>query len=102
MKTIPGIASVEPIGQAELLVRFQNGVDKIYDCQPLLSRPEFRLLASAAFFRAVRVDPGGYAISWSDDIDLGEYELWVRGTPAPKEPRSQQAVKDKRKPCHGD
>jgi hypothetical protein len=86
MENIPRIASVEPVGQAELLVRFQNGVDKIYDCRPLLARPQFRLLAESAFFRAVRVDPGGYGISWSDDIDLSEYELWVRGTPSIKEP----------------
>ena len=86
MKKIPKIVTVEPVGQAELLVRFENGVDKLYDCRPLLGRPQFRLLANAAFFRAVRVDPGGYGISWSDDIDLSEYELWVRGTPPTKEP----------------
>ena len=86
MERIPRIASVEPLGQAELLVRFENGVGKIYDCRPLLGRPQFRLLANTAFFRAVRVDPGGYGISWSDDIDLSEYELWVRGTPLTNEP----------------
>ena len=85
MENIPRIASVEPLGQAELLVRFQNGVDKIYDCRPLLGRPQFRLLADAAFFRAVRVDPDGYGISWSDAVDLSEYELWVRGTPLAEE-----------------
>jgi hypothetical protein len=42
------------------------------------------LLASPAFFNAVRVDPGGYGISWSDDIDLSEYELWTNGKTAPK------------------
>jgi hypothetical protein len=86
MESIPRIASVEPLGQAELLVRFQNGVHKIYDCRPLLGRPQFRPLADPAFFRTVRVDPGGYGISWSDDIDVSEYELWVRGTPPDKEP----------------
>ncbi|MGA2033519.1 MAG: DUF2442 domain-containing protein [Thermoguttaceae bacterium] len=85
MERIPGIAGVEPVGQAELLVRFENGVEKTYDCRPLLGRPQFRLLADAAFFRAVRVDPGGYGISWSDDIDLSEYELWIRGTAPAKE-----------------
>jgi len=30
-------------------------------------------------FKAVRVDPGGYGISWSDDIDISEYELWTNG-----------------------
>jgi len=53
--------------------------EKIYDCGFLLSRPQFHLLASPAFFNAVRVDPGGYGISWSDDIDLSEYELWTNG-----------------------
>ena len=85
MEKIPRISHVEPLGQAELLVRFENGVDKTYDCRPLLSRPQFRLLANPAFFRAVRVDAGGYGISWSDDIDLSEYELWVRGAPLAKE-----------------
>ncbi|MEW5981821.1 MAG: DUF2442 domain-containing protein [Acidobacteriota bacterium] len=60
---------------------FGNGEGKIYNCGPLLSRPEFRLLAVPAFFRAVRVDAGGYGISWNDDIDLSEYELWTNGEP---------------------
>ncbi len=90
METTPGIAAVEPIGQTELRVRFASGAEKIYDCRPLLARPQFRLLANAAFFRTVRVDPGGYGISWSDDIDLSEYELWVRGTPPVKEAAQPQ------------
>jgi hypothetical protein len=63
----------------ELLVRFENGVEKTYDCRQLLARPQFARLRSPAFFCAVKVDPGGYGISWSDDIDLSEYELWVNG-----------------------
>jgi hypothetical protein len=82
MEKTPRIIGVEPLDRGELLVRFEGGVAKVYDCRPLLGRPEFGLLANAAFFRTVRVDPGGYGVSWSDDIDLSEYELWVRGTPA--------------------
>jgi hypothetical protein len=70
------------MGQAELLVRFENGVEKVYDCRPILTRLQFHLLSTPAFFRAVKVDPGGYGISWSDDFDLSEYELWVNGRPA--------------------
>jgi hypothetical protein len=29
--------------------------------------------------RAVRVDAGGYGVSWNDDLDLSEDELWVNG-----------------------
>ncbi|MBI5242532.1 MAG: DUF2442 domain-containing protein, partial [Elusimicrobia bacterium] len=59
MQGMPRVASVTPGANFELLVRFDNGVEKIYDCAPLLSRPEFHLLKAPAFFRAVRVDPGG-------------------------------------------
>jgi hypothetical protein len=82
MEGIPRIISAKPIGDSELLVRFENGKEKIYDCEPFFSRPAFRLLKTPAFFQAVRVDTGGYGISWNDDIDLSEYELWTNGKPA--------------------
>jgi len=81
MKTTPQIESVKPIGSTRLLVRFRNGEQKTYDCEPLLSRPQFHLLKTPAFFKMVKVDPGGYGISWNDDIDLSEYELWANGEP---------------------
>ena len=80
MKKIPKIKAVITIGEALLLVTFESGIKKIYDCSSLLSRPQFHLLTSPAFFNTVRVDPGGYGISWSDDIDLSEYELWTNGS----------------------
>jgi hypothetical protein len=56
-------------------------VEKLYDCRQVVARPQFHLLRTPAFFRAVKVDPGGYGISWSDDLDLSEYELWTNGRP---------------------
>jgi len=58
----------------------------------LLSRPEFRLLSVPACFRAVRVDAGGYGISWNDDIDLSEYELWTNGEPITNDERHPSAA----------
>ena len=75
----PKILSVQPQEQKKLLVRFVNGIDKIYDCAPLLNMEMFQLLENDAFFKSVKVDAGGYGISWSDEIDLSEYELWVNG-----------------------
>ena len=85
MEGIPRIKGVTAIGNLELLVRFDNGVEKTYDCEPLLSRPEFHLLKVPAFFRAVKVDPGGYGISWNDTMDLSECELWTNGKLAANE-----------------
>lgn len=75
----PRIKSVTALGEKRLLVVFFNGIQKIYDCQWLLNLDRFQLLKTAAFFKAVRVDPGGYGVSWNDEMDLSEYELWNNG-----------------------
>jgi hypothetical protein len=33
----------------------------------------FWWLKNDAFFKSVKVDTGGYGISWNDEIDLSEY-----------------------------
>ena len=83
MERVPRIKTVAAVGQLKLVVGFDNGIEKEYDCAPLLARSPFRLLKDPGFFRAVRVDTGGYGISWNDDIDLSEYELWSNGKPIP-------------------
>ena len=75
----PRIKSVAPLKGRHLLVTFANGVQKVYDCQRILNLERFQLLKHEAFFRAVTVDPGGYGVSWDDEMDLSEYELWNNG-----------------------
>ena len=79
----PRIRDVKPLPDRRILATFVNGVQKIYDCKPLLHRDNFRLLKDEAFFKSVAVDAGGYSISWNDDADLSEYELWTRGKEYP-------------------
>ncbi|MBU0512155.1 MAG: DUF2442 domain-containing protein [Chloroflexi bacterium] len=76
---IPKILSVHPLESKELLVKFMNGAEKIYDCKQLLQLEAFQLLNNEAFFEVVQVDTGGYGISWNDGVDLSEYELWTNG-----------------------
>jgi len=75
----PRVESVKPLEDKRLFVRFVNGVEKIYDCNQLLHLEMFRSLKNEAFFKSVKVDTGGYGVSWNDDVDLSEYELWVNG-----------------------
>lgn len=75
----PRIVSVQPLPERQLLVTFVNGLQKMYACQGLLERDRFQLLKYDAFFNAATVDPGGYGISWNDDMDVSAYELWQRG-----------------------
>jgi hypothetical protein len=81
----PKIVSVQPLENKKLLVLFANSVEKIYDCTPLLSLDMFEILKNDAFFKAVKVDAGGYGISWNDHSDLSEYELWTNSVELVKE-----------------
>ncbi|MDI6792312.1 MAG: DUF2442 domain-containing protein [bacterium] len=78
-RTFPKIESVEPIENKCLRVTFDNGVMKRYDCKPLLKEEAFSLLRHDWFFQIVKRDVGGYGISWADEIDLSESELWEHG-----------------------
>lgn len=75
----PKILSVQALENKKLLVKFVDGVEKIYDCTQLLGIESFQVLKNETFFRSVKVDSGGYGISWNDDADLSEYELWKNG-----------------------
>lgn len=70
------VVSVKPTDDYKLLVTFDNGIVKEYDMKPKLNEWQFELLKSKAFFKAVKVDPGGYGVSWNSEMDLSEYELW--------------------------
>jgi hypothetical protein len=91
MMHVPRIKSAAAIGPTELLVRFDDGSERIHECAPLLERPQFQLLRTPAFSRAVRVDPSGYGISWNDEIDVGESDIWINGKPVGNESHSPPA-----------
>lgn len=76
---VPKIKSVIPLDDKRLLITFVNSVQKIYDCHRILNREIFRMLNQDAFFKAVVVDPGGHGVSWDENTDLSEYELWSNG-----------------------
>lgn len=60
---VPKIITVYPLGNKKLTVKFDNGIQKIYDRSPLLKHEPFLLLKAEAFFRSVKVDAEGNGIS---------------------------------------
>jgi len=76
------VASVEPLPGFILRVGFQNGKTRYYDVAPLFEKWEaFRDLRDVpGLFALVRVDQGGYGISWNDTLDLECNDLWEFGT----------------------
>jgi hypothetical protein len=79
IKPFPKILTVVPLKKRRLLVRFNNGESRLYDCRPLLKKFPFTVLKNDSLFRMVKVDSGGYGVSWNDDLDLSESELWKKG-----------------------
>ena len=75
------IQSVIPEEDFILQVRFTDGVEKRYDMKPLLKKvPEFLDLKTIpGLYKQVKVDAGGYGISWNDEIDLAGNELRENG-----------------------
>ncbi|MDM8540007.1 DUF2442 domain-containing protein [Desulfococcaceae bacterium HSG9] len=75
----PKILSATAVDNNTLMIEFDNHQKKKYDITPLLSREIFSPLKNPAFFKAVKVEQGGYAVAWDSNIDLSEYELWSHG-----------------------
>lgn len=75
------IQSVIPEEDFILQVQFTDGVEKRYDMKPLFETvPEFLDLKTIpGLYRQVKVDTGGYGISWNDEIDLAGNELRENG-----------------------
>ncbi len=75
----PKVRSVKGTDSHILIVEFDNNEKKQYDVTPLLEKEMFFPLKSTALFKSVRVEQGGRAVSWNDEIDLSEFELWRHG-----------------------
>lgn len=75
------VKEVEPLQNYVLLVTFENGVKKYYDLNPLLKKWKAfcDLINISGLYNNVKVDAGGYGISWNDNIDLSSNELWENG-----------------------
>ena len=58
-----------------LLVKFDNGEQKIYNCFPLLENKLFAELKNIDFFKSVHVDEMG-VVCWNDATDINPYDLY--------------------------
>lgn len=75
------VQSVTPKDDFILSVLFTDGVKKEYDIKLLFDKwPVFRNLKEIpGLYKQVRVDAGGYGISWNDEIDLEGNEIRENG-----------------------
>ena len=78
------VKDVKPLPEYILLVSFMSGEQKKYNVKPLFDKWEpFKALELVdGLYEQVKVDVGGYGISWNNDIDLSCNELYSMGTTA--------------------
>ena len=76
---IPRIQEVEAIDNYQLIVTFTNGIKKLFNCKDKLQSEQYSALKDLFLFKSFKIDSNGYAISWTDDIDISENELWAKG-----------------------
>lgn len=62
-----------------LIVLFDNGIIKEIDFKQKLQDDLYSDLKNKMLFEQAHVDSGGYGVSWNEDIDISEYELWDIG-----------------------
>ena len=58
-----------------LLIKFDNGEQKIYNCFPLLENNLFSELRNIDFFKTVHVDDMG-VVCWNNATDINPYDLY--------------------------
>lgn len=75
------IKKVEALPECFIKVSFLCGDVKKYDVKKICdSLPQFKsLLIDEKLFYDVKVDVGGYGISWNDDLDLEAETIWEDG-----------------------
>lgn len=75
------IKNVKPLENYILEITFQNNIVKYYNFSNLFEKWDiFQDLSTiSGLFEQVKVDLGGYGISWNDEIDLSCNELWENG-----------------------
>ncbi len=79
------IVSAKAIDDNTLMVKFANLEIKKYNISKLLDKPIFATLRNPGFFRSFKIEAGGYALVWNEDIDISEYELWQNGVSCTEE-----------------
>lgn len=78
------VATVTPLSDMRLLVTFENGAVKLFSVRPIIEDyPEYAALENPDLFALVQVEPGGYGVSWTPELDASEGELWENGVELP-------------------
>ena len=72
----PRLVNVEPVGHLKLRLTYETGEVKLFEVSPYANGSWFGELKEDAYFRTVRMLPGGTGIEWSSVQDIAPRELY--------------------------
>ena len=77
------VKEVIPLENYKLEVIFQDNSIKYYNISKLFEKYAVfkKLKEIKGLYKQVKVDIGGYGVSWNDEIDISCNELWENGEP---------------------
>ena len=78
----PRLVNVEPVGHLKLKLTYETGEVKLFDVSPYANGSWFGELREDAYFRTVRILPGGTCIEWNNGQDIAPHELYECSAPA--------------------
>ncbi|MFA6191052.1 MAG: DUF2442 domain-containing protein [Sulfurimonas sp.] len=73
------VINVKPKDDFMLLLKFENGEEKEFDCKPLFDKKPFQKLQDKYFFNKAKVEFG--TVVWPDEIDIAPETLYLESTP---------------------
>lgn len=76
--------NVKPMKNYLLLVKFDNGEERVFNCLPLLKDSLYSDISDVDFFNTVYVDNMGL-VCWNEKTDINPYDLYEKSV-RPKKP----------------
>ncbi len=72
----PRLTKVEPMPSMVLRLHYETGEVRLFDVAPYAEGAWYGELKDDAYFRSVRLLPGGVGVEWRDGQDIAPHELY--------------------------
>ena len=72
--------SVKPMKNYIILVKFDNGEERVFNCFPLLNDTLFSQISNIDYFKTVHIDEMG-VVCWNDSTDINPDILYEESVP---------------------
>lgn len=72
--------NVKPMNNFLLLIIFDNGEERVFNCAPLLKDELYSQITDEAYFQRVHIDEMGM-VCWDESTDINPFYLYENSEP---------------------